>query len=287
MRPEVKLEQREFDLLRRHVNHRAGLKFEPAALAVFEQRLSERLAAHGLESFRDYYRLLTFGAQADAETEEALSLLTTSETYFFRNSDQLQALRDKVLPELERQNRESRRLRIWSAGCSSGEEVYTLAILVSESGLFDGWDLRIIGSDLCKSRIQFARRARYQESAFRATDRAQRQRYFVQSGTEWEVRDSIRTLCEFLPLNLCEASEGSLVGRVHTVLCRNVLIYLDDKSRERVVTNLFDRLLPGGYLLLGHSESLQQQKTAFELVNETHDTAYRKPLGARTREVSR
>ncbi len=287
MAAEVKLKAEEFELLRRHVNQNTGLNVEPAALPVFEQRLSQRLAALGLDSFRDYHRLLNSGPGAEAELDEALLLLTAGETYFFRNSEQLAALRLQVLPELERQNRESARLRIWSAGCSTGEEVYTLAILVSESGLFEGWDVRIIGADLCKSRIRSARRARYQEGAFRTTERRQRQRYFVQSGAEWEVSDPIKALCEFVPLNLCDAGEAALVGRVHAVLCRNVLIYLDGGARERVVTNLYDRLLPGGFLLVGHAESLQQHKTGFELVQEVHDTAYRKPLGVRPREVSR
>ena len=287
MRAEVKLKADEFELLRRYLNRRAGLNVETAAMPVFEQRLNERLRALGLESFRDYHRLLHFGGDSEAEIDEALSLLTTGETYFFRNSEQLLALEQQILPELERQNRDSRRLRIWSAGCSTGEEVYTLAIMISESGLFDGWDLRIIGADLCKSRIQTARRARYQEGAFRTTQRRIRQRHFVQAGAEWEVSDGIKALCEFLPLNLCDAGEAALVGRVHAVLCRNVLIYLDDRARERVLTNLYDRLLPGGFLLVGHSESLQQHKTGFELVQEIHDTAYRKPFGARPREVSR
>jgi len=147
--------------------------------------------------------------------------------------------------------------------------------------------VRIIGADLCKSRIQTARRARYPESAFRTTERRQRQRHFVQVGSEWEVSETIRGLCEFVPLNLCDAGEAALIGRVHAVLCRNVLIYLDDRARERVVTNLYDRLLPGGYLLIGHSESLQQHKTGFELVQDVHDTAYKKPLGGRPREASR
>ncbi|MET0413516.1 MAG: protein-glutamate O-methyltransferase CheR [Polyangiaceae bacterium] len=287
MRAEVKLKTDEFELLRRYVNRRAGLNVESSAMPVFEQRLNERLTALGLESFRDYHRLLHFGGDGEPEADEALSLLTTGETYFFRNSEQLLALQQQILPELERQNRDSRRLRIWSAGCSTGEEVYTLAIMISESGLFDGWDVRIIGADLCKSRIQSARRARYQEGAFRTTERRLRQRYFVQAGAEWEVSDGIKALCEFLPLNLCDTGEAALVGRVHAVLCRNVLIYLDDRARERVLTNLYDRLLPGGFLLIGHSESLQQHKTGFELVQEVHDTAYRKPGGARPREVSR
>jgi chemotaxis protein methyltransferase CheR len=287
LRTEVKLKAEEFELLRRYLNRRAGLNVEAAAMPVFEQRLKERLTALGLESFRDYHRLLHSGGDGEPEVDEALSLLTTGETYFFRNSEQLLALQQQILPELERQNRDSRRLRIWSAGCSTGEEVYTLGILVSESGLFDGWDLRIIGADLCKSRIQSARRARYQEGAFRTTERRLRQRYFVQTGAEWEVSDGIKALCEFLPLNLCDTGEAPMVGRVHAVLCRNVLIYLDDSARERVLTNLYDRLLPGGFLLIGHSESLQQHKTGFELVQEIHDTAYKKPLGPRPREVIR
>lgn len=284
---EPRLRPEEFELLRHFFNRRAGLSFTAQALPVFEQRLGPRLSALGIDSFRDYYRALSFGVQSEAETEEALSLLTTSETYFFRNADQLSALREKILPELERQYRDGRRLRIWSAGCSSGEEAYTLAILLQESALFSGWDVRVLGSDLCKSRIQAARRGRYPESSFRTTAPWRRERYFTRSGSEWEVAPSLRGMCEFLSANLCETAEASLVGRVHAVLCRNVLIYLDDGSREKVVANLFERLLPGGFLLLGHSESLSNSRSGFELISDTHDTAYKKPGTTRAREATR
>jgi chemotaxis protein methyltransferase CheR len=263
------------------------MNFESTAPAIFEQRRGERVGRRGLRSFLDYYHFISSGPQAEAEVDEALSLLTSGETYFFRHGEQLEALQQWVFPELQRRFTEGQRLRIWSAGCASGEEVYTLAILLAESELFWGWDLRVIGSDVCKSRILTARRGLYPSSAFRTTERWLRKRYFQEVGSEWQIADSIKDRCEFATINLCNASETALVGRVHAVLCRNVLIYLDERSRESLVGNLYERLLPGGFLLLGHSESLANQRTGFELVSQAHDTVYQKPSLNRSREVNR
>jgi chemotaxis protein methyltransferase CheR len=267
----------EFQELQRIFNAAAGLCFDDSALPLFQRRLAARLPLHDLESYRDYVRFLQFGAQAEGELIAALELLTSGETYFFRHKEQLAVLSRTILPELHAANASTRRLSIWSAGCSSGEEAYTIAILLLESGLFDGWSVRIVGNDLSHERIEHARQGCYFQGAFRSTDGRIKRTYFNESGRIWQVKDELRRLCQFTPLNLLDKSPDAFVGRVDLVLCRNVLIYLDERARAQVIENLYERLTPGGYLLLGHSESLKFMDTPLELIGLEQDLAFRKP----------
>jgi chemotaxis protein methyltransferase CheR len=267
----------EFQELQRIFNEAAGLSFDDTALPLFQRRLAARLPLHDLESFRDYARLLQFGAPAEAELTAALDLLTSGETYFFRHKEQLSLLSETILPALAEANAASRRLGIWSAGCSSGEEAYTMAILLHESGLFDGWNVRIFASDLSHERIEHARQGCYFKGAFRSTDERILKTYFQESGRIWQVHEDLRRLCQFTPLNLLGRNPDAFVGRMDVILCRNVLIYLDESARERVIENLYERLTPGGYLLLGHSETLKFMAAPPELHGLDQDLAFRKP----------
>jgi len=270
----------DFRLLRDIVYEHAGLVYDESAMMLFDRRLGERLEALGLPSYQAYYKYLRFDAHNQQEMEEAVERLTTKETYFFRQEYQLRAFQSELLPRLEQENARSRRLLVWSAGCSTGEEAYTLAALILESQRFDSWDVRVIGSDLSKQCVAHARRGVYQSSALRATSARDKARYFFEMSDGFHVTDSVKKLCQFGQMNLFDIGRGNLVGRVDAIFCRNVLIYFDVRSRKRVIDNLYQRLSPGGYLMLGHSESLLNLSTAFELVHLRDDLVYRKPLGA-------
>jgi len=275
-----RLSLEEFRLLRDVVYEHAGLVYDESAMMLFDRRLGERLEALGLPSYQAYYKYLRFDARNQQEIEEAVERLTTKETYFFRQEYQLRAFQSELLPRLKQTNAASRRLLVWSAGCSTGEEVYTLAALILESGLFDGWDVRVIGSDLSKQCVAHARRGVYQSGALRATSARDKARYFYEHEGTFQVVDSVKKLCQFGQMNLFDVGRGNLVGKVDAIFCRNVLIYFDVRSRKRVIDNLYQRLIPGGYLMLGHSESLLNLSTAFELVHLRDDLVYRKPVGA-------
>jgi chemotaxis protein methyltransferase CheR len=268
----------EFQDLLRIFSSVAGLSFDDSALPLFQRRLAARLPLHDLTSYRDYVRLLQFGAQGELEMSAALDLLTSGETYFFRHQEQLTLLAETILPRLAEMNGAMRRLNVWSAGCSSGEEVYTVAILLLESGLFNGWNVRVFGHDLSHERIEHARQACYFKGAFRSTDEQIKRRYFQESGRIWQVHEEIRRMCHFAACNLLEKNHESFLGRVDLVLCRNVLIYLNERARAQVIENLYERLVPGGYLLLGHSESLKFMDTPFELISLDQELAFKKPL---------
>jgi chemotaxis protein methyltransferase CheR len=275
---EVRMRPDEFRLLRDLVNGHAGIYFGDESLPVLERRLRERLSALSLKTFGEYYQFLRFSSTSAAEVDEALDLLTTNETYFFREDYQLRALRDEVFPKVAADNAAKRRLVVWSAGCSTGEEVYTLAILIAESRLFDDWEVRVYGSDISRRCVAAARRGIYGASAFRAVGPEIRRAFFSDKTDGSHVIDRIRQLCHFGHLNLMDSDKVRVVGRVDVVFCRNVLIYFDQRSRKKVIDMFYERLMPGGYLFLGHSESLLNVSTAFELVHLSEDLVYRKPF---------
>lgn len=273
--PRLQLE--EFQQLRQYVNENSGIALSPDSRLTMERKLGERVQALGLPGFREYCTYLRTHPQRKLEIERAVDLITTNETYFFREMTQLRAFEQEVLVHLHETARSRRKLVIWSAGCSTGEEVYTLAILVKRSPLFTGWDVRIIGNDISRRVLQVARAATYRESSFRAMPETYNE-YFQQTPAGRTVRSSIRDICQFGHFNLLDDARVAMVGRVDAIFCRNVLIYFDQASRRRVIQAFYDRLEPQGYLMLGHSESLLHTSTAFELAQLRGDLAYRKPL---------
>lgn len=268
----------EFRLLRELINRFCGMTFSDDSLFLFERRLRDRVRETGVEDFTQYYHHLRYHPHARAEIEAAVDALVTNETYFFREDYQLRAFRHEILPELARRlSAEGRKsLTIWSAGCSTGEEVYTLAILVEESGLFAGWDVRIFGNDISRRVLAVARRGTYGPSSFRAMP-PMYERFFVPAPDGRQVVPHIRAMCHFGHLNLLDRDRSALIGRADAVFCRNVLIYFDDEARRRVIDTFYERLHPGGYLLLGHSESLLNSSTAFSLVHLQTDMVYMRP----------
>jgi chemotaxis protein methyltransferase CheR len=271
----------EFRLLRDLVNEQSGMFFDDTSQFVFERRLRDRLRTLGLADFTAYYHHLKYGPSASGELEDAIEALVTNETYFFREEYQLRAFSRDVLPELQQRAlaQGRKRLVVWCAGCSTGEEAYTIAILLLSSGLFDGWDLRVFGNDISKRVLGIARRAVYPSHSFRAMP-PQYLEYFVGDSDGKRVHPRVRALCQFGHLNLLDRDRASIVGRVDAIFCRNVLIYFDADSRKRVIETFYERLQPGGYLMLGHSESLLSVSTAFELAHLSSDMVYRKPLEA-------
>jgi chemotaxis protein methyltransferase CheR len=268
---------------------RSGLQFGPEARFALERRLRERLMVLKLTSFAEYHHYLRFGIMASAEWDEAIDLLTTNETYFYREERQLRAFQNEILPMLEVQARVRRRLAIWSAGCSTGEEAYTLGMLVTQSMLFPRrlepggpptWDVRIYGSDISRRCVAAARRGVYGESSFRATPPDARRAFFHERPDGWHVCEPIRQLCHFGQMNLLDEDRSRVLGRADAIFCRNVLIYFEPRARKTAIEVLYDRLNPGGILLLGHSESLLNVSTAFELLHLRDDLVYRKPLSA-------
>src|SRR5690242_12729602 len=273
----MKMTEEEFRLLRDLVQEHCGILFRDDARYLVERRLVPRLEALGLATFGEYHRHLRCAAPGDGELAEAVDLLTTNETYFWREPLQLGAFAREILPALARALAARRRLRILSAGCSTGEEPYTLAVIVKESGLFEGWDVQIHGGDISHRCLTQARAGAYGEHAFRAPESAGMRRWFHLRGGKWVVDDALRAMVRFSRENLLDPRAFATVPRVDVVFCRNVMIYFDLPARRRVLRRLHDKLRDGGWLLLGHSESLLNVTADFEIVHLREDLVYRKP----------
>ena len=275
----IELTDEEFRLLASFIYDHAGLYFDEASKFLLESRLQNRLKEHHFDSFLKYYHYLLYHQDRVLELNVMIDIVTTNETYFYREKNQLDAFAEEVLPELAERNAGKKRLRIWSAGCSTGEEPFTLAILCSESGLFDGtWEVDIIGTDISQRVLQTARKAVFSQSSFRATEENAIQRYFTRTEDgKYALDDSIRNTVHFGHLNLMDEKMMGLIRECDIIMCRNVIIYFDKNAKARVVNTLFRKLVPGWFLLQGHSESLKNITTVFKLKHLTKVMVYQKP----------
>jgi len=280
--PEIPMSSEEFRLLRDFVYQYCGLHFTEDSKYLLEKRLAKRLQHHRLKSFKDYYYLLRYNADKEQELTEVVNLLTTNETYFFREEFQLRTFAEEVLPEIRRRKEKEgdRRLRIWSAGCSTGEEPYTLAMLILDLPEFRDWQVDIIGTDISQRVLQIARKGVYGESSFRSTPPPYRDRFFHPQEGKFRIDDRVKKLVSISHLNLFDAPRVSLLGRMDVIFCRNVIIYFDLPAKKRVIDSFHQRLRPEGFLMLGHSESLMNISTAFQLRHFIHDMVYQKPAPA-------
>lgn len=264
-------------LLRDVFQNACGFVLRDDLKFIAERRLAPRLEALGLRDFGTYQRYLRFDSRGKEELDVAIDLLLPRETYFFREPAQLTTLVDEVIPRLA-QDAIGRSLHVWSAGCSSGEEPYTLSMLMGSHPLLKDWDIDVLGTDLSQKALATARHAEYGPSALRSTTPEQKSRYFeLAEQGRVKVKREFKERVRFGWLNLLDAEGARLLPSMDVIFCRNVLIYFDTETRRRVVQLFSERLRDGGYLLLGHSENLFSLTTKFELVQLAGDLVYRKP----------
>ena len=276
LEPELQLSEEEFRLIRDLIYSHCGLFFDNDSKYLLDKRLVRRLAHHNLAGFRDYYQFLKYDRRKDEELSDIMDILTTNETYFFREAFQLKAFTDEILPELKVLKERERTLRIWSAGCSTGEEPYTIAMLMLEQNLFPGWRIEIVGSDISQRVVQVARKGIYTKSSFRCTEERYLKRFFSETEGGYRINDEVRELVSISHMNLFDANRLALLGKMDLIFCRNVIIYFDLASKKRVIDAFYNALRGGGFLLLGHSESLMNLTTAFALRPLKNDMVYQK-----------
>jgi len=276
LEPELQLTEEEFRLIRDLIYSHCGLFFDNDSKYLLDKRLVRRLAHHNLPGFREYYQFLKYDRRKDEELSDIMDILTTNETYFFREGFQLKAFTDEILPELKALKERERTLRIWSAGCSTGEEPYTIAMLMLEQNLFPGWRIEIVGSDISQRVVQQARKGVYGKSSFRCTEEKYLKRFFTETEGGYRICDEVRELVSINHMNLFDANRLALLGKMDLIFCRNVIIYFDLDSKKRVIDTFYNTLRGGGFLLLGHSESLMNLTTAFALRHLKNDMVYQK-----------
>ncbi len=281
--PEIPMSQDEFRLLRDFVYQHCGLHFTEDTKYLLEKRLGKRLQHLRLKSFREYYYYLRYNQLKDQELAEVIDHLTTNETYFFREDFQLKTFTQDILPEIRarKAKKGEKKLRIWSAGCSTGEEPYTIAMLLLDQPGFSDWQIDIIGTDISQRVLQVARKGVYGTSSFRVTDPSLQGRFFSRSENQFRIADRVRSLVTISHLNLFDLPRVSLLGRMDVVFCRNVIIYFDLPAKKKVIESFYQRLCPEGFLLLGHSESLMNVSNDFVLRHYAHDLVYQRPAAGR------
>lgn len=275
----IKLPTDVFRMIRDFISDTCGLYFDDNMHYKLEDRLNRRLKIHHMNDFREYYRFLRYSEKRNDELREIMDILTVNETYFFREQEQLAAFSNKILPELKERNKDKKKINIWSAGCSTGEEPYTIAMLIIEYGGFNGWKINILGTDISERVLKVAREGVYKKNSFRTTNPYFINAYFQkQLNEDQKISDKVKKLVTFSRLNLFDILKIKLIGEIDVIFCRNVLIYFNRDAKKNVIENFHETLVEGGYLLLGHAESLINISTAFRLQHLENDIVYQKPV---------
>jgi chemotaxis protein methyltransferase CheR len=258
-------------LVRDLIHDRLGIHYDDQKLDLLEDKLAPILAERGMGSLLDYYYLLKYDAEERAVWDELAGTLTVNETYFWRELDQLRAAAQVIVPSLLE---EKPSVRIWHAGCASGEECYSLAMMLADRGIRQR--VHILGTDLDAQVLERARAARYESRSFRAIPLDERDRHFDREGTRWRLHEDIRGRVHFRQVNLADRDAVAALGRFDVIFCRNVFIYFSHEVTERVVGCFHERLHAPGWLFLGASETLLKVSSPFHLIEVGHAFVYQK-----------
>ncbi len=246
-----------FHRLRELIYRKSGLEFPESKKYLLESRLHQRLVALHCQNFEEYYNFLQFDPQREKETVELFNCVTTNETFFFRDMAQVDCFRQVILPQIIKDRERIRKIRIWSAGCSSGEEPFTLAMIVAEEfPSLAHWDVQILATDLSEQILAAARRGVYGPYSIRNVPSNLLRKYFIQSEGHFTVGPNLRKLVNFSSVNLFDSLRMRSFRDVDIIFCRNVLIYFDQEARRKIVTSFYDALHDTGILVIGFSESL-------------------------------
>jgi chemotaxis protein methyltransferase CheR len=262
----------------------AGIFHPDNKLRLLQDRCGRRMKELKANTLREYFECLTVKPIRQAELIALLNEITIGDTCFFRNQPQLDALRQILIPKMieAKSKLPVRRLRIWSAGCSTGEEPYTLRMLLAEeaNSRLKDWVVEIMATDLNERSLTHAKNAIYGSYSTRNLTPYYRQKYFAPVGDQLQVQPAVRNTINFSRVNLSDDARMTFMKGLDVIFCCNVLIYFDLASKRRVIQHFYNDLLPHGYLFLGHSESLYGVSDDFQLVHLPGATAYVK--GERT-----
>jgi chemotaxis protein methyltransferase CheR len=265
-----------FETIARLVTARTGIGFETLGPADMERAARQAMTKAGLNEPGEFAQRLQAG---DGAWDTLIEAITVGETYFFRNPEHFELVRQRILPALAELRPKGHGLRVWSAGCASGEEAYSLAIVLDQQGLLE--TATVFGSDLCESSLGRARAGRYREWSLRGVDRAGLCHYLRSRGDETTVSDALRRKVRFFRLNLADDSYPSVangIWEMDLIFCRNVLIYLSPAVIAKVERACFDALAPGGWLVAGPSDPLLGTHAPFRAITTEHGLLYNKPV---------
>jgi chemotaxis protein methyltransferase CheR len=271
----------DFQKFREYFYRKTGIDFDLAKRYFVDRRVLERIEATNSGSFRTYFNKLRLEASG-LELQQLTNLMTINETYFAREEYQFEALVNSLLPDLIKRKTDTKPIRIWCIPSSSGEEAYTVAMFLLERwpGI-NKWDVEIISSDIDTGILIKARAGRYSARSVHHLPRAWLQKYFRPIKDEFQISDELREAVEFTRVNLAAPADTRSYRNFDVIFCRNLLIYFDDVSRKAAAETFFDALNPGGFLCLGHSESMSRISSIYTVRKFPSAIVYQKPLESR------
>jgi len=277
----VTLSESNFETLRDFIYNFCGMFFHTGRKYFLESRITRRMEARGIKDYPDYFKLLRSGSDSSGELKLLLTEITTNETCFFRNTQQIAALERQFLPELVETKKKIgfRKIRIWSAGSSSGEEAYTFAMLLLEkrATILKDWVIEIIGTDISEKVLVQAREGVYNNYSVRNMPELYRKKYFKEeAGGTFVLAPEAKKLVTFTSLNLYDDSRMVFMKSFDIIICSNVLIYFDTPAKSKIVQHYYNNLQPYGYFFLGQSESLHSVNDKFKTIHFPGGFAYKK-----------
>ncbi len=272
------LTEDEYRRLCEFIYRRTGMVFTEAKRYYVERRVVERMAATDASSFESYFSRLR--ADPLAEIEQFVNAFTVNETYFYREEHQLSCLTSDLLAERVKRKTPGTQIRIWSVPCSTGEEPYSIAIWLLENWLLvDRYEIEIVGSDIDTGVVALARAGIYGKRALMRLPQRVVDKYFEHDGDEtWRIIDDLRQSVRFTAANIVDPAQTRTHGQFDVIFCRNVLIYFDDTSRRTAAENLYENLFPGGFICLGHTESMSRISPLFEVARFADAIVYQRPV---------
>jgi chemotaxis protein methyltransferase CheR len=250
----IPLSESTFKDLRDYIYEMSGIYINDTKKYLIENRLSRILQEKKLKNFEDYLRLLQISSNGN-ELTRLFDAVTTNETYFFREPQQLNVFAEEIIPKVFEQKKGVKTIKIWSAACSSGEEPYTISMMLMEKRLLPK-QFEIHASDLSEGVLVSAKRAAYNSYSVRNIPGPYLNKYFSNSNQSYTLNAAVKKTVKFMKVNLVDNKNTKPLRGMDIIFCRNVLIYFDARAKQKVVSNLYDNLNPGGYLLIGSSESL-------------------------------
>lgn len=274
----VIISEEDFQKFREFFYRKVGIQFEATKRYFVDKRLIERIEATGAKDFREYFMMLRFEASG-LELQTLVNLMTVNETYFFREEYQFQCLVNSILGEITKNKKDKKPIRIWSIPSSSGEEPYSIVIYLLEHWPdIEHWDVEIISSDIDSEIIKSARRGLYSARSVQYLPVHLLNKYFKPvAGGNYQISEDLRSAVEFTCVNLMDADDMRNYRKFDVIFCRNLLIYFDDLSRRQAAETFFDALNPGGFVCLGHSESMSRISSLFRVRKFPEAIVYEKP----------
>jgi chemotaxis protein methyltransferase CheR len=272
--PTAGLNEHELNEIRMLIEERTGICFDESRQRFLSSKVREHLAANKIAGGTELLRAIR---KTNVEYEALLERVLTQETSFFRYPGVYEAFEKRVLPELHTKKfwKDPRTLRVWSAGCSTGEEPYSIAITISDALSFaDAWRLEILATDVSRNALKHAERGLYSGRSLGSVSEKQLAAHFTKVKEGYQAKSRLRKMVTFAQMNLAAAV---YVGRMDLIFCMNVMIYFSEERRRSLVQRFYDSLEPGGYLFLGHSESIAKMPVKFQAIVLNDCILYRKP----------